>query len=542
MIDLHNIPEEWDLIVIGGGVTGAGVLNEAAKMNLRALLIEQNDYAWGTSSRSSKLVHGGLRYLKQGKFSLTLASVRERERLIKESGGLVKPINFLVPVYDDFGPGKWTVEAGLRIYDFMAGEKQHRYFHRQACLDLEPGIRQEHLQGGFSFKDADVDDARLVLRLINEASARGGAALNYVKATEILRDQSGNVVGVGALDVEMGIYRELKTRVVVNASGAWAEQLHPSPESGRHIRPLRGSHLIISRSVLPVSFAVSFAHPDDGRPIFVRPWENAVLVGTTDVDHDKSMSDEPYVSMEEAEYMIKGVRFMFPEAVIENEDMLSCMAGVRPVISRGKADPSEESREHAVWEDKGLVTITGGKLTTFRKTAREVLKTAQSGLGGASLASDHEPVFFKFRPSAGKRYNLPDHQLRRLFSRYGFHGGETIASAPMLDLETAPGCDTLWAELAYAARFEQVRHLSDLLLRRTRVGLLTPDGGREFLDRVHQACAPYLDWGPDKWRREKDLYLETWQRYYSPPITGAGQLEYVAESDETPEQLLIAAS
>jgi glycerol-3-phosphate dehydrogenase len=258
---LSDLDESWDLIVVGGGITGAGILLAASRMGLRALLLEQNDFAWGTSSRSSKLVHGGLRYLKQGKFLLTRASVKERERLVKEAPGLVDPVRFLLPVYEGHRTGRWILELGLTIYDIMAGRKQHGFHDPSDFLAMEPKIKGDGLLGGFHFMDAQVDDARLVLRLIDESLMLGGCGVNYTMVTQIMRNSKGNVVGVAAKDTLSGETKELLSKTVINATGVWAENLHPLPGTGFHLRPLRGSHLVFSTDALPISSALSFFHP-----------------------------------------------------------------------------------------------------------------------------------------------------------------------------------------------------------------------------------------------------------------------------------------
>ncbi|MFC1829035.1 FAD-dependent oxidoreductase, partial [Thermodesulfobacteriota bacterium] len=392
-MNLETIPDNWDLIIIGGGVTGAGILNQAVRMKLRVLLVEQNDFGWGTSSRSSKLIHGGLRYLREGHFLLTREAVRERERLLKEARGLVEPLDFLVPVYKGRGPGKWILEAGLSIYDLIAYKRQHRFYATSEFFKLSPYLDQKGLVGGFCFVDARVDDARLVLRLINEAIQLDGVALNYTKVTRIIKNPQGKVTGILVEDVETHVTKTLSTRGVINATGAWAEKLHHSPDPNLHMRPLRGSHLVFPSHVLPVEHAISFIHPTDGRALFVIPWEGAVLVGTTDIDHEEDLSVEPAITEKEVSYLLEGLKVLFPSFDISLRHCLSSFAGIRPVLSKGDLPPSKESREHVVWEDNGLVTIAGGKLTTFRKLALDALKAATSFLPSVKLPDHHDPVF-----------------------------------------------------------------------------------------------------------------------------------------------------
>ncbi|MBT8366313.1 MAG: FAD-dependent oxidoreductase, partial [Deltaproteobacteria bacterium] len=280
-MNLKDLPKIWDLIVIGGGITGAGILREAARMGLKAILIEQKDFAWGTSSRSSKLVHGGLRYIKEGHFLMTKIAVAARDRLLAEAPGLVEPLGFLMPVYEEQSPGKNILKVGLTIYDIMARERQHRFLKTDEFLEKLPSVNPEGLKGGFRYFDAQVDDARLVLRLINDSVACGAYALNYTAVKSVIRTDEGNVVGVEVEDVETGESGSLFSDAVINATGCWAEKLHPSPEAQRHLRPLRGSHLVFPSDVLPLKEGFSFIHPGDGRAAVAVPWEGAVLVGTT---------------------------------------------------------------------------------------------------------------------------------------------------------------------------------------------------------------------------------------------------------------------
>ena len=514
---LEELKSDWGLIIIGGGITGAGIFREAVRMGLDVLLLEKQDFAWGTSSRSSKLIHGGLRYLKEKRFLLTRASVNEREYLLKHAPGLVESLGFLMPVYDKQRPGKKMLSIGLSLYDMIALEKQHRFYEAAEFSSLIPQIKQEALLGGFLFFDAQVDDARLVLRLINEAVASGGIAMNYITADKINRNARGEVIGITVKDTETHEVKNLSTPAVINATGSWAEELHPSPKPKLHLRPLWGSHLIFPSRVLPLSHAVSFVHPWDNRPVFVIPWEGSLLLGTTDVDHKKDFSKEPAISEEEISYLMEGFKTMFPSVDISLKDCLSTFAGIRPILSKGKLSPSEESREHIVWTDKGLVTITGGKLTTFRRSALAALKAVKPFLTPGKIKGLRAPVFFKVPGHPEKDYGLPVSVWHRLYGRYGEKANDLVSMAAPKDLSYIPGTHTLWAELPFAAKHEQVGHLSDLLLRRVRIGLLTPQGGKAYLKRIHKICKDALPWDKKRWRKEIKSYLKHWNCYYSLP-------------------------
>ncbi|MFP4086523.1 MAG: glycerol-3-phosphate dehydrogenase/oxidase [Desulfobacteraceae bacterium] len=519
-MNLKSIQREWDLIVIGGGVTGAGILREAARTGCRVLLLEKNDFAWGTSSRSSKMVHGGFRYLQEGKFSLTRIAVKERERLLREVPGLVDPLEFLLPVYKDRGLSRWALEVGLSIYDLIAWRRDHRFYNVEGFSMLAPHLNMEELEGGFRFTDAQVDDARLVLRLMDEAVASGPQvkALNYITVDHIQKDASGQVRGVEARDTETGVKQSLQAPVVINATGFEAETFQASPDPAYHLRPLRGSHLVFPLWCLPTGFTISFLHPRDGRYAFVCPWEGRLLAGTTDLDHTDDPSMEPAVTREETDYLMEGLHHAFPGVRFPAEACVSSFAGVRPVLSRDHKPPSHESREHAIWVQKGLVTATGGKLTTFRRLAHDALKAARPFLPPSAHGVDAESsCFAPVCVDPGPRKGLSHEVRRRLVGRYGNGAAQLIKQAPSQDLEPIPHTRALWAELPFAAAREQVRHLSDLLLRRVRVGILSPQGGARFLDRIEQLCSPVLSWDPARWEQEKTDYLNLWAEKYAPP-------------------------
>ncbi len=528
---MTHLPSSCDLVIIGGGVTGAGLFHETTRLGLIVVLAEQHDFAWGTSSRSSKLIHGGLRYLREGHFLLTRDAVKERERLLREAPGLVTPIAFLMPVYKGHGPGRWTLGAGLSIYDLMAQKRQHKHLSAEELLAKVPFLERRALVGGYQFWDAQVDDARLVLRLIAEGRAAGGTALNYTKALSVERDEAGHVRGVTLLEVETGRTHAIAAPAVFNATGCWAEALHPQHDGKRHLRPLRGSHLIFPSQALPIQSAISCMHPEDGRAVFIIPWEGVVLVGTTDLDHEGGIEAEPRMTDAEAQYLLTAVRTLFPSLGLALNQCIASLAGLRPIISSGdhKA-PSEESREHDIWVDKGLVTIAGGKLTTYRRVALDALKAAQPFLPPIERPAADSPGFVTAEPLPPGP-GMPPETWQRLCGRYGSGALSIAAAAKPEDLQVIPGTHTLWAELAHAAAHESVRHLSDLLLRRVRIGLLLPDGGKEHLPRIEALCRPALGWDRRRWRRETRDYLQQWQRAHGFPwqIQPRGLLERIRE-------------
>ena len=500
-----RLGEPWDLIVIGGGITGAGILREAVKQGWRTLLLERRDFAWGTSSRSSKLVHGGLRYLKEGRLRLTWESVRERERLVAEAPGLVERLGFLLANYAGDHPGPLAYGAGLGIYDVLAGKLDHERYSSQEFRMLAPHLSSAHLTGGFRYRDAGTDDARLVLRLLHESVRDGGTVLNYAGADELLR-VNGSVVGVRVKDALENRTAEIHASLVVNATGVWVDQLRARLGATRRMRPLRGSHLVFPSWRLPVGQAISILHPADRRPLFVLPWEGATVVGTTDVDHRADLDVEPAMSAEEAAYLMEALSLRLPSLDLTLRDAVASFSGVRPVIGTGKANPSQESRDHVIWKENGLLTVTGGKLTTFRLIARDALRAGRSQLPAPTRV-----------PSSALFARIAGAGDRRLTGRYGSDSTLISAMASPSDLSPIGQTPYLWAELRFAARAEWVVHLEDLLLRRLRLGLLLEDGGRALLPRIRSVCQPELGWSDTRWEEEALAYSALWSRCYGLP-------------------------
>lgn len=505
---LNDIPAKWDMIVIGGGISGAGIFNEATKVGIKTLLLEQNDFAWATSSRSSKLVHGGFRYLGQGLPGLTRTSVIHRQRLLKEASGLVEPLSFFLPVFQNQFPGKWLLAIGLMAYDFMALKKQHRFYGPEDILRFEPHLNRKKLLGAFHYYDAQADDSRMVLRLIREGIFNGGSAANYVEVKNIIKSQKGRVTGVEVQDAETGTAATFHSSVVINATGPWTDRLHPLEKTDFHVRLLRGSHLVFSPKIIPVSHAISFVHPEDGRFVYTIPWENVVLFGTTDLEHNKDLIASPKITQKEVRYLFRGIRACFPSLKITRDDCISTFAGVRTVFSKNKKKPSAESREHFIRKDKGLISVAGGKLTTFRKIAWDVLDLSRPFLNRYISIDTRKPVF---PASTGQFYEnkgISKQTVHRLRGKYGKDAETIMEKGSKKDLEFIPGTLTLWAELEHAARYEQVRHLSDILLRRVRIGITLPQGAKIHMKRIRRICQPILGWDDVCWEKEVDEYMK----------------------------------
>lgn len=508
----------YDVVVVGGGIIGAGILREAARRGLRALLVEQRDFAWGTSSRSSKMVHGGLRYIASGDIALTRHSLQERERLLREAPGLIDRMGYYFTLRRGQFPGRFVFGLLLALYDRLAGIRDHR-FASNAVLDrLFRGIDQSRLKGAMYYTDTVTDDARLVLRVLHEAAADGGEALNYVRADSLLFGNAGGgderIDGVALTNTETGESVALRCPVVISATGAWADVLRSEVQSEKRIRPLRGSHLVFAAQRLPVPDALTLMHPQDKRPVFVFPWENTTVVGTTDLDHKAPLDEEPAITPEEVDYLLAAVTALFPDHSLGRDDVISTWSGVRPVIgSEQSKDPSKERRDHAVWSDRGLVTVSGGKLTTFRLIALDALTAAGIDCGPQAGES-------VFRPPTVAVQDLPGSDAqwaRRMLGRYGDAALPLLRDAPEQEREQIAPTAFCLAEIRWTARHESVVHLDDLLLRRTRLGAILPKGGAQLFDAVRDICRDELGWDDTRWTQELERYQSIWQRCYGLP-------------------------
>lgn len=518
----------WDIIIVGGGITGAGIFREATRAGFRTLLLEGQDFSSGTSSRSSKLVHGGLRYLRNGQLKTTLASVHERERLLTEGKGLVNPLAFLYACYSGDKMPLWVLGCGLAIYDLFSRHWGHKRYSPEGLSRLAPDLRQSSLQGGYRYWDAQTDDARLVLRVIQEGVSAGGAVLNYTRVEGLLRRADGSVCGVAVKDVageDQVRVAEVEAKTVINATGADADGLRSQLGIGPRLRRLRGSHLIFPASLFPLMRAISFSHPADGRPVFALPWEGVTLFGTTDVDENDEAKDEPRISRAELDYLMAAVTYAFPGLELNEGDVQATLSGIRSVVDTGKRNPSQESREHVIWPEDGLLTVTGGKLTTFRMMALDALRTLAIHPTW-NQRTRHRPVLDLVElPLESSDLELRVRQ--RLAGRYGRDAGNLItAAAPgeLTPVNEALGNRALWAELRWAARAEGVVHLDDLLLRRVRLGLLLPQGAMPWLNQIQRIVQPELGWDDQRWEDEVRTYARQWRQNYSLPFPAKDQL------------------
>ena len=513
---LAGLGEPFDLIVLGGGITGCGIFLDAAQRGLRVLLLERGDIASGTSSRSSKLIHGGLRYLKRLQLHVTRLAVRERDRLLALDPHLIWPIRFVYPMYQGGRPPGWQLEMGLRLYDRMSRGQRHRRLSADELERIAPGVSTERLAVTFSYGDAVTDDARLTLAVASTGAAYGGLLLTRIELEEGLRDAAGRLRGVRFRDLETGEVHTAEASLVINAAGAWVDAVrHRLGIQGARVRPSRGSHLIFSRERLPIAEAVTIPSPDDGRPVFFIPHPEGILAGTTDLFHAGDL-DDPRPSPDEVGYLLRSAQAAFPGRRIGPEDVRGAFAGLRPIVDTGAADPSAASREEALWEEAGLLSVAGGKLTTWRAMAEEVVDRAlrllppERARQAAPCATAGTPVGALSPPGLDERlcaaHGIEPPVAAGLARRLGALAWTACALArseedfrPLLD-----GTDLCAAEVRGHLRHGAVVRLDDLLLRRARFGLWDPPAARALVPRLAPLFREELGWNVTRWERETE--------------------------------------
>ena len=520
---------EFDLLVVGGGITGAGIARDAVLRGLKVALVEKDDFASGTSSKSSKLIHGGLRYLEQAEFALVFESVNERKRLMRLARHLVRPLPFLVTNYKGDRRFLATLDIGLWIYDAMCGfgaYKNHRTYGPKKTLALEPGLRTEGLKGGILYYDCLTDDARLTLENALDARALGAVVLNHARAGKVLKNPSDKVVGVEVTDLLGGHTTEARARVVVNASGPWSDEVRALAGEQPILKPTKGVHIVLDDTRLPVKHALMMAAPRDQRVVFCIPWGlGRTVVGTTDTFFDgKPDTIEP--TLDDVEYLLETANAYLPGAKLTVEDVISTWSGLRPLLKPEDdvAGASQVSREHMIYERPGFVTIAGGKLTTYRRMAAEVVDRALSQLGvGVKSQSANRPlpgaegVVESDEQLAALAASLHAAGLQDKASRY-FSETYGVRAPKVLERTRADATagEAMDAELPYlmaqvdeAVETELACTLDDVLGRRIQVMLRARDQGLGIAPRVAERMAARLGWAPQRREQELEHYRAT---------------------------------
>lgn len=490
MVTALGDTETWDFIVAGGGATGLGVAIDAAARGYRTLLLEQGDFAQGTSSRSTKLVHGGVRYLQQGNVSLVIEALKERGLLRANAPHLVHNLSFVVPNYEWWeGP---FYGVGLKMYDLLAGRQgfgRSKILSKERTLQLLPTLEPEGLNGGVIYYDGQFDDARLAVNMAQTAVEQGAVLLNYARVSGLLQDADGQVAGVEATDRASGTEYALRARAVINATGAWSDDLRrmDDPSAGSIIRPSQGVHLVLAREFLPGESAIMVPKTDDGRVLFAIPWLDRVVVGTTDTPVEEP-TVEPVPLEDEIAFLLEhACRYLQGDP--ERGDVLSVFAGIRPLVAGGGGeDTASLSRDHTLLiSDSGLVTIAGGKWTTYRKMAEDTVDQA------ATLADLED------RPCPTRELQIHGHHANA--SRFGeleTYGSDAPAVRELFKERDAfgeplhPSLPIRAGLVVWAARHEMARTVMDVLARRTRVLLLDAAAAMEIAPRVAELMAEEL--------------------------------------------------
>ncbi|MGF1465920.1 MAG: glycerol-3-phosphate dehydrogenase [Sandaracinaceae bacterium] len=530
-----------DLLVVGGGVTGAGIARDAARRGLDVAVVDMADLASGTSSRSSKLIHGGLRYLEHYEFSLVFEAVSERRILQTIAPHLVNPLGFLFPVYRGQRHRLFVIQAGMWLYDGLSLFRSPRIHRRLSPADVaaeEPCLNRQDLKGAPLFYDCATDDARLTLETALDAADQGATVATYAKVVGFVQDEGGRIRGATVRDELVGREVEVPARVVINATGPWTDELlRLAGREGQAplLRPTKGVHLVVHAQKLPLSHAVVCLHPQDGRVLFAIPWGDRTFLGTTDTDFEGDPATVAATSAD-VDYLIDASAAYFPDHPLTREDVISTWAGIRPLMAPpgedGQVEEGQVSREHRilVGED-GMITIAGGKLTTYRRMARECVDTAVQLLellggpldvgpartdkaplpGAVGWPEDDDHDLVARRVEAAAEGRLAADVAHHLGDTYGTRGialARRVAEAPALGRRLVDGCRDVWAQVEHAVTEELASTVSDVMMRRTQLYYRAADQGLGVAAAVADVLQQHLGWSDE----ERDASLEAYRR------------------------------
>ena len=485
---------DFDVLVIGGGITGCGIARDAALRGLKVALVERNDFASETSSRSSRLIHGGLRYLEHGYFRLVHESSTERRRLLQLAPEIVRPLAFTWPVYRGARVPRWKLRAGLFLYDLLASFRnvaRHRGLSRSGVSEVEPDLRTDDLLGGAMYYDAATDDTQLTLANAISARDHGAIVVNHVAVTKLIIDNEG-VRGVEAVDARGSGTITISARVVVNATGPWSDRIRAleGEISGAGVKGSKGAHISIAPGRVGNRGALTLLSPVDGRVFFILPSGKRTIVGTTDT-FTTDDPDNVRASTADVDYLLKSANYFFPGARLVADDVEAAWAGLRPLVA-GSAQGGEgsASREHAITiGSRGLVSISGGKLTTYRAMAAQVVDTVERRVG-------RKPT-----PSPTRDQPLPS-----------LTGATTDVQ---LARPVVPDLPYTFAQLAHAVDHQMACTLGDLLIRRTHIAFETRDQGASVAAAVAEMLAARLGWSGEQIQRERSAYVAEVARIFS---------------------------
>jgi glycerol-3-phosphate dehydrogenase len=504
----------WDMVIIGGGATGVGVAVDAASRGYEVLLIEQSDFGKGTSSRSTKLVHGGVRYLEQGNISLVMEALKERGYLRQNAPHLVSDLAFVVPNYDWWEAPFYGV--GLKLYNLLAGKYgfgNSQILSREETLERLPTIKTEGLRGGVIYYDGQFDDSRLLINLVETASEQGATLVNYVQVTGLQKGGEEFIDTVLARDLESGEELTIQARVVINATGPFSDAVRrfADPAVKPMIAPSQGIHLVFNRSFLVGNTAIMVPHTSDGRVMFAIPWHGHTLVGTTDTPISEATL-EPVAMEQEIEFILSTAALYLDHAP-QRSDVLSVFTGIRPLVKSGdSSNTSALSRDHTIHIDStGLISIAGGKWTTYRNMAEDCVNQA------ATLARLADQTCIT------KTLNVHGfHNHRGKFGHLGVYGSdapaiqELMRAQPELAEQLHPDLPYVAAEVIWAVREEMARKVEDVLARRTRALFLNSNAAIAMAPPVSELMGSELGWSSERQQSEAAAFVALAQTYRIP--------------------------
>jgi glycerol-3-phosphate dehydrogenase len=531
---LSRLDEPFDLLVVGGGINGAGIARDAAMRGLRTVVVEMHDLAYGTSSRSSKLVHGGLRYLEMYEFGLVFEAVNERRVLLRIAPHLVQPLGFMFPVYKSSRHGMFMMTAAMWLYDALSlfsSPHLHRRHGRKSVISEEPLLNREGLRGAPQYWDCATDDARLTLESALDGVERGAVVATHTRVERFVHDEAGRVCGAEVVDMLDGTRRHIRATAVINASGPWTDRVLARSEHtrGRLLRTTKGIHVVVPRTRLPVNNAIVLFHPKDGRVMFALPWGDSSYIGTTDTDFEGD-PDACQCDENDVRYVLEAAAAYFPDAHLDEADVIATWAGLRPLVKPDNdsgVSASAVSREHSIIENvDGIISIAGGKLTTYRRMSAEVVSAAiaqlkKRGVNGQFARRAHSNTVplpgARDWPAAGipsvaaeaaraAQGLLTPEVCTYLATVYGTRAKDVAAlvvADPRLAERLEPGRPEILAQVDYAVLFELAATVTDVLRQRTQLHFRDPRQGLDAAPKVAGRMGDLLGW--DESRRAAEI-------------------------------------
>ena len=524
--------ERYDIFIIGSGITGAGVAREAAMRGLKVAIVDMQDFSAGTSSRSSKLAHGGIRYLSHGDLDLVKEASQERNWMRAHIPHLIRPIPFLFVYLKDGKYKKRDIMGAVKVYDFLSDNnsefknfKKHQWYPPEEIFEMEPEYIKEGNLGGAVYYDTNVDDARLTIEVLKEAIIRGATAINYCKVTGYIKENK-KILGVKCRDMESNLNFEVKATLVVNATGIWTDKLlemRPEEIPQPIIRPTKGVHLLYRRKHVKNQMATIINSISDGRAFFVLPRnKDFTLIGTTDTDYQDELAN-PHCNKDDADYLIQSVKYYFPKAELEYKNIVSTYGGIRPLVMQKGKSESEVSRKHLVFfSDDGLLTITGGKLTTWRAMAEDLFENIEKKNIFSDIKREkswsRQPFIIGLKKEdwpkklKNSRIVLDKDITDHLYQQYG-KGAikilDLIKEDESLKERVMEENNFIKAEILYVLRYELTPHLIDVFCRRTEMSLwIHHREASEAAEKVAKIMQKEYSWGVEITKKEIDIYLD----------------------------------